>query len=68
MPLFQAGVTEFANDREVAELTEALCLVAFFQEQALTFVAPCLKVVWIRAVFNKANRTAFSLHHVAADD
>jgi hypothetical protein len=55
VPRLERRVTEVANDVRISEACERLRQLTFAQEELFAFVAPCLEIVRIAAVFYKAD-------------
>jgi hypothetical protein len=67
MPRPEVLIADDADNSRVAKPADGLCFVTFSQKQLLAFRAPRLQVIWIAAVFNKADGRLCRLNHVTAD-
>jgi len=68
MVCFHLRVAEVTQNLHVVEFQEDLSLVAFFKEQLLTSLAPCLQVIGVGAVFNESHSSSKRAKHVATDN
>jgi hypothetical protein len=64
----ELGVANDANNREVIESQEFFCVFAFATEERFALIAPCLQVIGVRAVLDKADDFLVCGDMMAADD
>jgi hypothetical protein len=66
MATFNLLITKIADNRNISERDEVWSTVAFAQKEALTCVAPSLKIGWIGAVLDEADNMILNLEEVPA--
>ena len=64
----ELGIADNAYNREVVEGQEFLCVFAFATEKRFALIAPCLQVIGVGAVLNKADDLLVRGDMMAADD